>query len=241
MPATRGTLVHAALERLFTRPPGERTLPAALTAIDEAFEALRTTPDYAELGLDGDGEAAFLDTTEQLVRGYFRLEDPRRVHPIGLELSLEVDLDGVVLRGIIDRLELDDDGELVVTDYKTGRVPHQHHEQSRLGGVQFYALLCERYLGRRPARVQLLYLGEPVVITAVPTEQSVRGLERKVRAVWSAIERACEREQFEPRPSRLCDWCAFRDRCPAFGGDPAGTGTSPATRAVVELALPPVG
>jgi putative RecB family exonuclease len=218
--ATKGTLVHAALERLFTRPAAERTLPAALTAVDEAFEELRSTPDYTGLGLDTAGEAAFLDDAEQLVRGYFRLEDPARVHPIGLELQLEVDLDGLTLRGIIDRLELDDDGELVVTDYKTGRVPHEHHEQARLGGVQFYAYLCERFFGRRPARVQLLYLGEPAAIATTPTEQSVRALERKVRAVWEAIERACEQERFQPRPSRLCDWCAFKDRCPAFGGRP---------------------
>lgn len=233
VPATKGTLVHAALERLFTRPAEERTLPTALTAVDEAFELLRTTPDYTDLGLDREQEAAFLDDAEQLVRGYFRLEDPRRIHPIGLELQLAVDLGGLTLRGIIDRLELDDAGELVVTDYKTGRVPHEHHEQARLGGVHFYAFLCEQYLGRRPARVQLLYLAEPAAITTTPTEQSVRALERKVRAVWAAIERACEQERFQPRPSRLCDWCAFRDRCPAFGGRPdadpvAGPGEVPA-------------
>jgi hypothetical protein len=68
--------------------------------------------------------------------------------------------------------------------------------------------------------VQLLYLSEPLIITATPTEQSTRGLERKVKAVWAAVERACERDDFRPKPSRLCDWCAFKAYCPAFGGDP---------------------
>jgi putative RecB family exonuclease len=220
-PATKGTLVHAALERLFDLPPDQRTLPAALTAVDEAFELLRLDPDYTELGLDADTEAAFLDEAEQLVRRYFQLEDPTTVHPIGLELRLETELDGLLLRGIIDRLELDEHGELVVTDYKTGRAPNERYEQGRLGGVHFYAFLCERLLGRRPARVQLLYLADPVAITTQPTEASIRALERKLRAIWSAIERACERENFAPRPSKLCDWCAFQAFCPAFGGDPA--------------------
>jgi putative RecB family exonuclease len=220
-PATRGTLVHAALERLYCLPPAERTLPAALTAIDEAFELLRHHPEYAGLGLGPDDEAAFLDETEQLVRRYFALEDPTTIHPIGLELRLEVEVGNLVLRGIIDRLELDDDGRLVVTDYKTGRAPHHNYEQGRLGGVHFYAFLCERLFGQRPAKVQLLYLADPVALTTVPTKQSVRALERKVQAVWSAIERACERENFAPRPSKLCDWCAFQAYCPAFGGDPA--------------------
>ena len=86
--------------------------------------------------------------------------------------------------------------------------------------MHFYAYLCERLFGRRPARVQLLYLAEPVAIVAEPTEQSIRGLERKVGAIWTAVERACERDDFRPKPSRLCDWCAFKAYCPAFGGDP---------------------
>ena len=58
-----------------------------------------------------------------LVQRYFELEDPRTVRPIGLELKLEADLGRARLRGVIDRLELDENGELVVTDYKTGSVP----------------------------------------------------------------------------------------------------------------------
>ena len=42
-------------------------------------------------------------------------------------------------------------------------------------------------------------------------------VERKVKAVWSAVERACDRDDFRPKPSRLCDWCAFQAYCPAFG------------------------
>jgi putative RecB family exonuclease len=87
--------------------------------------------------------------------------------------------------------------------------------------VQFYAFLCERVLGRRPNRIQLLYLGEPLAIIATPSDQSILGLERRTRAVWTAIERACDREDFRPKPSRLCDWCAFKAYCPAFGGDPS--------------------
>jgi putative RecB family exonuclease len=125
------------------------------------------------------------------------------------------------LRGIIDRLELDEDGELVVTDYKTGAVPREGFEQDRLGGVHFYALLCQRLLGRRPVRVQLMYLSKPEVLIARPSEQSVVGMERRALALWAAVERACERDDFRPRAGRLCDWCSFRPYCPAWGGDPA--------------------
>ena len=220
-PATKGTLVHAALERLFCLDASERDLAAALTALDQSIDAIRTDPDFVGLGLDAEAERVFFDDAERMVRRYFELEDPTAITPIGIELKLEARLGDLRLRGIIDRLELDEDGELVVTDYKTGKVPHERQERSKLGGVHFYSYLCEKNFGRRPARVQLLYLSRPEALVTTPSEQSTRALERKVGAIWTAIERSCASDDFRPRPSRLCDWCAFQAWCPAFGGDPA--------------------
>jgi putative RecB family exonuclease len=216
-PAAKGTLVHRALELLFCREPADRTVENALLDLDQAWTDVLDGEEYADLVLDD--PAAFRASAAELVRRYFLLEDPTTIRPIGLELFLATPLnDHVKLRGIIDRLELDDDGELVVTDYKTGRVPGERQEQGRLTGVHFYSYLCEQLFGKRPARIQLLYLGEPVAIIATPSEQSTRGLERKVGAIWQAIERACERDDFRPKPSALCSWCAYRDLCPAVGG-----------------------
>ena len=218
--ATRGTLVHAALERLHLMPPAERTVDAAMACLAEARVELRDDPEYVGLELSGDDEVAFHAEAAELVRNYFRLEDPRTVRAIGLELMLTAEVDGLPLRGIIDRLELDDDGGLVVTDYKTGAAPPTQHERKRLSGVHIYSLLCEELLGRRPARVQLLFLRDPLAIITEPSDRSTRGTRRTLGAVWKAVERACQREDFRPQPSRLCEWCSFRAYCPAFGGDP---------------------
>jgi putative RecB family exonuclease len=228
--ATRGTLVHAALERLHLLPPAERTVDAALACLADAAVDLRDDPEYVGLELSGDDEAAFHAEAAQLVRNYFRLEDPRTVRAIGLELMLTAEVDGLSLRGIIDRLELDGDGGLVVTDYKTGSAPSTQYERKRLSGVHIYSLLCEQLLGRRPTRVQLLFLRDPLAIITEPSDRSTRGTRRTLGAVWQAVERACDREDFRPQPSRLCEWCSFRAYCPAFGGDPA------AARAAAERA-----
>lgn len=219
--ASKGTLVHRALELLMARVPAQRTLPAALDDLERAREELAADPEFAGLELSADEQEAFHADAADLVRRYFELEDPAAVRPIGLELHMAVEIGTLTLRGIIDRLELDGDGELVVTDYKTGAAPRAGREQDRLGGVHFYSLLCERLLGRRPVRVQLMYLSTPEVISVRPSEQSVTAMERRALALWSAVERACERDDFRPHRSRLCDWCAFRPYCPAWGGDPA--------------------
>ena len=148
--------------------------------------------EYVGLELDDAAAADFAATSARMVDRYFTLEDPQSITPIGLELFLTAQLGSLTVRGIIDRLELDQDGELVVTDYKTGRAPSPAQEQSRLGGVHFYSLLCERVLGRIPSRVQLL-LGDQPCHHDGPLEQSTRGVARKLDAIWSAVEQACDK------------------------------------------------
>lgn len=217
--ATRGTLVHSALEVLFGLPAHERRPERAEECLQVAAERMRTDPQWIELGLSDDDQAAMLDDSRKLLNGYFALEDPATVQAIGLELKMEVDIGGVTVRGIIDRLDLVD-GELVVTDYKTGRAPGDNWARQKMLGVHVYSLMCEQTFGRRPVRVQLLHLAEPVAIVAEPTGQSSAGLTRKLQAVWRAVETACENDDFQARPSPACNWCSFQKWCPAFGGDP---------------------
>jgi putative RecB family exonuclease len=235
---TKGTLVHRALEYLLDRPADERVLDAALEDLALARVELAPHPDFADLDLTEAEWATFDADAELLVRRYFELEDPRTVKPIGLELKLEANLGNVRLRGIIDRLELDEHGEFVVTDYKTGSVPSELWEAKSLSGVHIYALLCERMLGRRPARVQLYYLSKPEAIIATPTDQSITAVERRTTAMYSAITQACERDDFRPHPGRLCDFCTFKPYCPAHGGDPVQAAELRGPGTMISPALP---
>ena len=221
-PASKGTLVHLALQHLMWRPPAERTIENALVDLARAVEEVAADPEFAELELSDEEWGGFHSDAEALVRRYFEIEDPRTITVLGVELRVTAETaDGVVIRGIIDRLELDADGELVVTDYKTGREPGEGWEQQSLAGVHIYSLLCERMFGRRPKRVQLLYLGKPERIITQPSDQSVRGVEVKSGAVMKAVRIACAKGDFRPRASALCAYCSFREFCPEFGGDPA--------------------
>ncbi len=38
--------------------------------------------------------------------------------------------------------------------------------------------------------------------------------------MWKAVERACTTGDFRPNQSKLCDWCSFKQWCPAFDGNP---------------------
>ncbi len=221
-PASKGTLVHLALQHLMWRPAGERTLDAALGDLARAREELAADAEFSQLELSAEEWDQFHADAEVLLRRYFDMEDPREITVLGVELRVSAETaDGVTIRGIIDRLELDADGELVITDYKTGREPGLGWEQQSMAGIHIYSLLCEKMFGRRPKRIQLLYLGKPERIMIQPSDQSAKGVEVKSGAVMKAVRTACTRADFRPRASALCAYCSFQEFCPEYGGDPA--------------------
>jgi putative RecB family exonuclease len=217
---TKGSLVHRVLELLFTRATALRTIDTARSCFDQAVDEYSIDPEFTMLNLDDDQRAAFVADAWSLVEAYFRMEDPTTIREIGIELRLEAQVGALALRGIIDRLELDSDGGLVVTDYKTGRAPGLKYEQGSLAGVHFYSFLCEEVLGQRPSAIRLMYLRTGETITALPSAQSVRFITTRTTAVWKAVERACTTGTFLPRQGPLCNSCSFQQWCPAFGGDP---------------------
>ncbi|QQS00572.1 MAG: PD-(D/E)XK nuclease family protein [Austwickia sp.] len=227
--AARGTLVHAVLERLFDLPAERRTVEEACQLLPGEWERLvAERPDLAVLVAGRDGghdeqaraEEAWYDAATRLVERWFTLEDPTRLEPAERELYVEAELDGLVLRGYVDRLDVAPDGRMRVVDYKTGRSPSELFEGKALFQMKFYALVLWRLHGRVPTLLQLVYLGNGEIMRYEPDERDLLAVERKVKALWVAIERAAATGEFRASPSRLCDWCEHRALCPAWGGTP---------------------
>lgn len=214
--AARGTLVHAVLERIFDLPAPERTLPAAVGLVPQEWRRMvELEPGLAEVAAEETVEDA-----STLLGRWFALEDPTLLEPAERELYVESDLDGLVIRGYVDRLDAADDGRLRVVDYKTGRAPSENFEGRALFQLKFYALALWRSRGVLPSRLQLVYPRDRTVLWIDPTEQDLLATERKIRALWDAIELAATTGDWRPRRSRACSWCHHRAVCPAWGGTP---------------------
>jgi putative RecB family exonuclease len=221
----RGTLVHAVLERLFDIPAAQRVPAAAreliapvwaqLCAVEpELFGALFTGPDDPELPV-------WLESAGELLETYFRLEDPRRLEPEARELLVETELlSGLLLRGYIDRVDVAPSGEIRVIDYKTGAAPRQVAEARALFQMKFYALALLHLRGVVPTQLRLMYLADGESLTYAPDEAELRRFERTLDAIWVAIRAAGATGDFRANPSRMCDWCSHKPRCPAWGGTP---------------------
>jgi putative RecB family exonuclease len=215
-------VVHSVLERLFDLPSGERTPETARGLLAPEWERLlEAEPELGELFPDDAGRDEWLGSARGLLDAYFDLEDPSRLEPAERELFVECDLaSGLRLRGYVDRLDVATSGALRVVDYKTGRAPREGFEAKAMFQMKFYALVLWRLRGEVPRLLQLLYLGSGEVLRYEPDEADLLATERKVEAIWAAVQRATERGDWRPSPSRLCDWCDHQALCPAFGGTP---------------------
>jgi putative RecB family exonuclease len=210
------------LEDLFGLPAPERTLDRALAMVPTVWDDLvGDDPSLREMFDDAAAVSEWLQSAAPLLQTYFDLEDPTALEPTERELAVQTTLpDGLVLRGIVDRLDTDSEGHTRVVDYKTGRAPGENYEAKALFQMRFYALVLWRSTGVLPTLLQLMYLGDREVLRYRPDEADLQATERKIGALWAAIDRAQQSGDWRPSPSRRCDWCDFRPLCPAHGGTP---------------------
>ncbi len=220
--AARGTLVHAVLERLFDAPPQARSPEAAARLIDPEWDRLvAAEPELAEVFGDEAERQVWLTQARAMLDRYFTLEDPARLEPAHRELHVQTVLaSGLRLRGYIDRLDVSPAGDVRIVDYKTGTAPREEFEARALFQMKFYALVLWRSEGTLPRMLQLMYLGNGEIVRYAPDEADLLATERKIEALWRAIEKARNAEDWRPRRGRLCAWCAHQQFCPEFGGTP---------------------
>jgi putative RecB family exonuclease len=222
--ATRGTVVHSVLEHLYDLPAAERTIAAAQADVTPSWQQLlEGNPDLASLfAEDEDGAqlTEWLESAQGLVANYFELEIPQRLEPAAREELVEVVLDGLRLRGYVDRIDVSAAGDIRVVDYKTGSIPREAFEAKALFQMKFYALVLWRTRGVVPKQLRLIYLADTDTLSYQPDADELTRFERTLQAIWKAIAAASLTGDFRPSPSRLCGWCSHQHLCPAKGGTP---------------------
>lgn len=210
----RGTTAHLALQWLFDLLPQQRTPEALYALFRKAWVELRDE-EFPELFDEVEAERSWGIESLEVLSNYFLVEDPSLLEPVDRELDMTEDLGGITIRGILDRMEEEPDG-LVITDYKTGRAPPEQYAIPAFFALKIYALLIRQRTGRTPARLKLIYLNGPNVYEIPVNDSQLDATQRKLQALWDAINRAIVRDEFPTRPGRLCDWCQYKDICPAF-------------------------
>lgn len=205
-----GKSVHSALEAFF-----DRKLPEAppLEVLLEALYAHWDKSGFAELPRDE--QVGFYRHAQEVLRRYYQ----RTVNDFRLPLATEQWFDmpmgeNVTIVGSIDRVDVDDDGDLHIVDYKTNRKAKTYRDVASSLQLSLYALACDYLYGRLPKTVALDFVVPGVSISVPVSELDLNQARATVFETASAIRAA----SFKPEPNPLCNWCDFKPLCPAWSG-----------------------
>jgi putative RecB family exonuclease len=224
--ALKGRFVHKVMEYLFQLPADERTLEAARSFLDHSYDEEFTAELISQLANQPSPDLlrrTMLAEADVMLRSYFDGgvgEDPTAVIARGTETLVEETVNGVPLRGIIDRLDQVGD-HLEIVDYKTGKVPKSPTTDSTFTNAQIYAILCEERFSERPKSIRLLYLAHNTTLPCEVTNESVDLQIANVTDAWADILRRFEANSWDPSTTVApwqCRWCDFRTHCPAPRG-----------------------
>ncbi len=207
-----GNFVHDILESLYLLPAEDRTLNSARALAREHWDS-KYELGAQELRIEG---RPFRHKAWWCVENLWKLENPQETDIQAVEQEVYGAIEGVTIKGFIDRYKLNSDGTIVIEDYKTGKVPDARFTDDKFVQLFIYAVMLQELGIGKSSNVSLMYLAGPKVLTRDVTEESLDNTVSLIVNTKKQIDRYCEDGSFPTKKSGLCNWCTFKKICPAW-------------------------
>jgi putative RecB family exonuclease len=215
-----GKRVHECLEALYKELPTRTMTEQQLI---DMFDQLWTKKWLPSIKIVNKSLPAqhYLELGCKCLSQYFRKHYPFNQHKIlGTEQKIKFKLDDAGLYnmvGVIDRIDEVNPTTIEIHDYKTGRhLPTQKDcdkdEQLAayaIGIKAMYPLVTEVILVWH-------YLQFDKELRSVRSVEALELLKLELIRQIEEINQAKQQNKFDTKRSRLCDWCEFKPKCPAF-------------------------
>jgi putative RecB family exonuclease len=209
-----GNFVHSVLEDLYALEPDARTLDSARLLMRKQWDEVYGEP-VASIVSSGKLND-FRWKSWFCVENLWKLEDPKSVHLDGIEYELNHSLEGVRMKGFIDRFNISEKGTITVSDYKTGKFPKAEWADDKFFQLYIYAALLREANVGETEKLQLIYLKAGKMLEKTVKNREMKSTIATVVAVRRQVEECCETEQFDYKKSILCNWCHFKPQCPGW-------------------------
>ena len=212
-----GTFVHEVLEHFYQLEASERTVDTVRATATSRWQESDWEAQVLALIKPMGSIADFKKAAFECMTNLWIIEDPQQTELSGMEHEVLANIDGVELKGYIDRFIIGDDGNVIISDYKTGAIPNPRFksEDDKFFQLLVYALMLQEADQEETSKLQLLYLKHSAnhEMTVTPVRLAVaRGVIVETKEL---IDKACETGEFACNTSKLCDWCFHKSYCPA--------------------------
>ena len=227
-----GSITHEVVEYLYRLAPVDRTLEVAMELLREHGPRMLKSAEYKPFETDNKMKHSVKEAIENL----FNVEDPKQVvvQPEHIEMELSVEINGVNFFGKVDRFTVD--GLNRVTDYKTGKSPGKFIDD-KLAQPYLYALGFKTQHDIVVDEVELIFLNAQEVVRRPADSGLVIAQGEKLAQMRTGSESDIANSSWEARVSRLCDYCAFQQVCPARTPDAPKPGSAQSDTKLAEAGL----
>ncbi len=245
-----GSAMHEVMEYIYDpKNPVFPTLEQALAFFKKHWDATSfDQKGYASMEKEKEG----FEEGCRILQAYYEKNGRSFVRPLSVEMKSTLDMDGLNLISILDRIDYLGDGRIKILDYKTGKTVQREPDQ-----LMMYQKVAEN----SPMVLRLVRTLEPSVKTVrveqmsfyhLPTLQEMtfeRTGDKEMYEFWQrvlGVADAIRAAEFSPAPEEgKCRWCDYRHICPVFTGKeydgPSGWGAKiPAVASAPKQTAAPV-
>lgn len=215
--ALLGNFVHDILEILYSLPPNERTIQSARIIAADCWANKGWGEKITNLVRSATEIKKIRWQAWFCVENLWLVEDPTVITPAGIEHELNVSIEGVAIKGFIDRYTKSENNSLIISDYKTGKTPSKNWLSSKFEQLRIYAALMNITQPLPVSSLELIYLKDGVKFIETTTQEMLINTINRIHKIKSDIDTRCESGVFEAQKSKLCDYCSYKSICPAWG------------------------
>lgn len=214
-----GTFVHEVLENLYGLPHDERTIDSVKALAGQLWTSSEWEQKILALAEPVGSIKDFKVAAFNNMVNLWNLEEPAETDLDEMELQVDAEVEGVQLRGFIDRLTIDEEQSAIISDYKTGKVPNAQFktEDETFFQLLTYALMLEASDGVPTSKLELLYLSHSTKLELAATPVKLSIAKGTIVETKENLDKACSTGEFACNVTPLCNYCHYKkiNICPA--------------------------
>ncbi len=218
-----GSALHEVMEYIYN--PANAAFPTLAQALD-FFEKHWNKTSFDQKGYASpEKELAGYAEGRRIIEAYYAKYAAAFFHPLSVEMKSTLDMDGLSLISILDRIDYLGDGKVKILDYKTGKaVPSTPEQLYMYQKVAENSPTIKAMVQKQDPAVKELRVGQ-LSFYHLPTLKEVtfeRVPDKEIFDFWQGVLQVADKiraGQFDPTPGETqCRWCDYRNICPVFTG-----------------------